>query len=169
MRVTIVVLAAALAACTAREQPRADTTAFTLPPSIPDTSNVPASHPVADDTGPPDSPQWLSLMADRKRRGVDFFGVGQEPGWMIEIDEGKRLYLLANYMEDTVDVVAPPPVINPATPGARLYRVESKGHTLVVMIEPKACSDAMSGKRYPETVVINLDGKGNSGCGRKIE
>jgi uncharacterized membrane protein len=156
-------------ACKPAEDASVDTATVVSPAPARDSSRPATQASVPEDTGPPDTPQVLALQADRKRRGVDFFGVGQEPGWMIEIDDGKRLYLLANYMEDTVDVVAPAPASDPAVPGKRVYRATSKAHTLVVTIEPRPCSDAMSAKRYPETVTVTLDGKTNGGCGRRIE
>lgn len=164
----------ALTACASGEKAPPDSLAV-RPDSTPamvarDSARGPAAEPYnPDDSGPPDTPQILALWADRKKRGVDFFGVGQEPGWMIEIDEGKRLYLLANYAEDTVDVVAPVPVVEPAVPGRRVYRTEGGGHTVEVTIEPRPCSDAMSGKRYAETVLLTLDGRSYDGCGRKVD
>jgi len=158
---------ALLAACTAREQSPADSSPVK---SARDTANLPVAEPYnPDDSGPPDTPQILAMWADRKRRGVDFYGVGQEPGWMIEIDEGKRLYLLANYAEDTVDVVAPAPITDPGAPDRRVYRTTGNGHTVEVTIEARICSDAMSGKRYAETVTLTLDGKPYDGCGRRVD
>lgn len=169
----LLIVVALLAACSSRESgpadsvKRADSTPVV---GTRDSARVPVAQPYnPDDSGPADTPQILALWAERRKRGVDFFGVGQEPGWMIEIDEGKRLYLLANYAEDTVDVVAPAPVIDPAVPGRRVYRTEGKGHTVEVTIEPRPCSDAMSGKRYAETVLLTLDGKSYDGCGRKVD
>lgn len=167
----ILVALALLAACTVREDPPIDSSrvvAATLKAGS-DTAAPVATPYNPDDSGPADTPQVLAMWEDRKRRGVDFFGVGQEPGWMIEIDEGKRLYLLANYAEDTVDVVAPAPVADPAIAGMRVYRTTANGHTLVVTIELRPCADAMSGKRYPETVMIALDGKVHDGCGREVK
>ena len=53
--------------------------------------------------------------------------------------------------------------------GRRVYRTEGGGHTVEVTTEPRPCSDAMSGKRYAETVLLTLDGKSYDGCGRKID
>ena len=161
----------ALAGCVSSEKAPADSVGvrgLSTPAVVArDSATAPAT--VVDDSGPPDTPQMLAQWADRKKRGVDFFGVGQEPGWMIEIDEGKRLYLLANYAEDTVDVVAPEAVVDPAVPGRRVYRASANSHTVEVTIEPRPCSDAMSGKRYAETVLFILDGKSYDGCGRRVE
>jgi uncharacterized membrane protein len=171
---SLLLFVAALSACASREKMPPDSAPVrrdsTLAVVARDTAKRAAAQPYnPDDSGPPDTPQSLALWADRKKRGVDFFGVGQEPGWMIEIDEGTRLYLLANYAEDTVDVVAPAPAIDPAVPGRRVYRTEGDGHTVEVTIEPRPCSDAMSGKRYAETVLLTLDGKSYDGCGRRVQ
>lgn len=60
------------------------------------------------ETHPSPSP-GPSPWDDARRRGVEFRAIGQEPGWMLEIDAGKSMYLLADYGEKKVTTPAPPP------------------------------------------------------------
>ncbi|MGH7467187.1 MAG: MliC family protein [Longimicrobiales bacterium] len=98
-------------------------------------------------------------------RGVDFRALGQEPGWLLEIDEGKQIIMIADYGERRVTTPAPSPEFNAAT-GKKTYRIRTEAHRLQIVLKNEPCADAMSGERYPTTVVVTLDGREYRGCGR---
>ncbi|MGQ0640459.1 MAG: COG3650 family protein [Gemmatimonadaceae bacterium] len=102
---------------------------------------------------------------DARRRGVDFRAIGQEPGWMVEIDHETSIYVLADYGEKKVTTPVPAPR---DSAGTTIYNVRTEAHHLTIRIQLVACADAMSGEQMTHTVTINLDGTEYRGCGRDL-
>lgn len=129
-----------------------------------------AAAPVAEEgpTPPPASPPaQFDPWQDARQRGIDFRGVGQEPGWFVEIDHDKGLRLVWDYAEQQTVAAAPMrPVVEE---GTTVYRATTSAHQVEVAIEQTPCSDAMSGQPFPHTVTVNVDGRALRGCGRLYE
>ena len=104
---------------------------------------------------------WLEATG----RGIDFRAVGQEPGWYLEIDNGRSMHLVYDYAERTATTPLPAPVVNGDETS---YTAVTDAHRLAVVIEPRPCSDTMSGQRFPRTVTVTIDGKTLRGCGRPL-
>jgi putative lipoprotein len=148
MRLSLFLCVSLLLACAprevARDSARADTNA-TADSARPEGSGVP----------------W----EDARSRGIDFRAVGQEPGWFAEIDDGKSIYVFADYGEKKVTTPAPAPR---DSAGVRLYEVTKEATRLTIRIETVPCADAMSGEQMTHTVTMNLDGREYRGCGRRL-
>lgn len=144
MRARALVLALALAAC-APPAPSTET-----PMDAPEASALASM------------PSWEGARA----AGVDFRGVGQEPGWMIDIHQENRIVLLLDYGESIAEF----PLTEPQYPqeGATLYQTSSGSRTLVVTISRSPCQDSMSGEAFPATVEVAIDGRTLNGCGRTV-
>ena len=97
-------------------------------------------------------------------RDSDFRAVGQEPGWLLEIRHAREMRLITDYGADTAVAPVPPPGTDSAS-GARTYHAVAGARDLQVLIQPTACTDAMSGESYETTVTITLDGRAYQGCG----
>jgi heat shock protein HslJ/membrane-bound inhibitor of C-type lysozyme len=97
--------------------------------------------------------------------GYDFRAVGQEPGWLLEIAEGRWIHLAADYGERVIHVPAPAPI---EAGGATVYDARTEAHALRVEIERTPCQDTMSGESFPATVRVTLDGQEYRGCGRPL-
>ncbi|MEW5916772.1 MAG: hypothetical protein AB1762_10215 [Gemmatimonadota bacterium] len=111
-------------------------------------------------------PQSASTPWDAARtRGVDFRAIGQEPGWMLEIDEGKSMYLLADYGEKKVTTPASAPR---DSAGVTIYEARAGGNRLTVHVRATACADVMSGESMTHTVTVDLNGVPYNGCGRDL-
>jgi uncharacterized membrane protein len=104
---------------------------------------------------------WLEATG----RGIDFRAVGQEPGWYLEIDDGRSMHLVYDYAERTATMPVPAPVV---TGDEMSYATVTDAHRLVVLIQPGPCSDTMSGQRFPRTVTVTIDGHTLRGCGRSL-
>lgn len=114
--------------------------------------------PAAGETSEASSAPWDAARA----RGVQFRAIGQEPGWLLEIDDRWMLFVY-EYGADTLRVRVP----EPETEGqVTVYRAETDGHALLARIEVGDCQDIMSGERFPVTVSVELDGREFEGCGR---
>lgn len=119
--------------------------------------------------------QGETLLFERKSKprendlpaGVDFHALGQEPGWLLNIRTGERMHFVYDYGTHEVTLPASQPVEHPQT-GRRVYRSRTGSHELTVIITDDECTDVMSGRRYPATVTVKLDGHAYQGCGRVL-
>lgn len=111
-------------------------------------------------------PQEKSWQA-AKIRGVDFRALGQEPGWYLEITDGKQIQYVGNYGQDTV-YTSVPDHQGDEQQGKTVYHAESGAHSLLVEISDKPCTDSMSGFDFPSTVSVTVDGETYRGCGRSL-
>lgn len=107
-------------------------------------------------------PSWEGARA----AGVDFRGVGQEPGWLLDIYTQNTIRLTWDYGESTADFPLPAPSY--PQEGATRYETSMNGRTLAVTIRRFPCQDAMSGEPYPSTVEVVIDGRTLNGCGKGV-
>lgn len=147
------VLALSLAACS---QPPAPTPTETPAPPAAEAPQITAAEALAR------MPSWDGARA----AGVDFRGVGQEPGWIVDVYTQERIRLTWDYGESTADFPLPAPSY--PQEGATRYESAMNGRTLAVTIRRAPCQDAMSGEAYPSTVEVVIDGRTLSGCGRSV-
>jgi len=155
--------AALLGACAQPEQ-RAETAP---PPPEPQTEAPRSEAPVSTATQSVEQalasmPSWENARA----QGVDFRGVGQEPGWLLDIYTADRMVLLWDYGENRIETPRGEP--DTRQEGVTRYEGRSGGHTLVVTIRRAPCEDAMSGQPYPARVEVAIDGRTLTGCGRSV-
>jgi uncharacterized membrane protein len=107
-------------------------------------------------------PAW----GEARAAGVDFRGVGQEPGWLLDIYTRGAIKFVWDYGENYAEFAG----VTPTSPqeGATRYEANADGHTLVVTIRRFPCQDAMSGEAFPSTVEVVVDGRTLNGCGRSV-
>ena len=87
--------------------------------------------------------------------------LGQEPGWTLQIGNGRLLYT-GDYGETHMDLPAPAPQ---AIANGRRYVAADGRQRLTAEVILTLCHDAMSGHAYADTVRIVADGKSVNGCG----
>ena len=112
----------------------------------------------------PDTPAMAgeSPWESAKARGVAFRGVGNEPGWVVEVDAG-----IAPDMRATVDYGERKFVV----PRAHVMKVgfegvATDGTRVVLLLRHEDCSDGMSDAVYPVVATLNVGGQEYRGCGR---
>lgn len=103
---------------------------------------------------------------DARRRGVDFRGVGNEPGWHIEIQSGRQLLFVSGY--GTERVLVPDPT-ETKTEDTRVYKGVSGGRDLQVDIVEQPCVDTMSSEQFPQRVAVLFGNRRYEGCGQYLE
>lgn len=103
-----------------------------------------------------------SVWQAARRRGVLFRGIGQEPGWVLEVFSD-RLRFVGNYGERTMSVPRSGATVD-STARQTVYRTDR----LDVVIENTPCSDVMSGESFSHTVTVTLDSTDYEGCGRPL-
>jgi putative lipoprotein len=99
--------------------------------------------------------------------GVEFRAVGQEPGWTLDLDQGRWLRFIGGYGATWILTPAPAPVRDSAL-GSVTYTAQADGHTLVATIREAPCQDIMSGERFSHTVTVRADERDVKGCGRPL-
>lgn len=107
----------------------------------------------------PQSAVWEKAKLD----GADFRAVGNEPGWNLEILEGSRIVLSADYGASRVELPLPQPTVDHE---ARTTRWDAG--ELVVEVVGRHCLDSMSGEQFETTVVVSWGGQTLRGCGRTL-
>jgi heat shock protein HslJ/uncharacterized membrane protein len=100
--------------------------------------------------------------ADAKRRGATFRGLGQEPGWFVEIFPD-RLALVTDYGTNRTEAKHAGPILDDA--GRTVYRT-AEGRAVTIGIERQACADIMSGEPFEAAVTATVDNRTLRGCGR---
>ena len=98
-----------------------------------------------------------------KLDGADFRAVGNEPGWNLEILEGSRIVLIADYGASRVERPLPQPMTDQETRTTRWDTGE-----LIVEVIGAPCRDSMSGESFESTVVVTWGEQTLRGCGRAL-
>jgi len=108
-----------------------------------------------------------SLIEDARARGVTFRGLGNEPGWLLEIGPLQRVRMDGAYgaLKLVFDELVPRA---DAATGQPIYEGRSDGHHLRFTIGNPPCQDDMSGQPFPATVLLEVDGQALRGCGQPL-
>jgi putative lipoprotein len=107
---------------------------------------------------------FFTLERDTEAEAVDFRGTGNEPGWIIEVTEGRQIHFLYDYGESEIYTPAPERSTD-AGGGAIEYHAVTESADLRVRFEAEPCADDMSGFPFPATVRVTLDARTFRGCG----
>ena len=110
-----------------------------------------------------------SIWEHAKLSGVDFRGVGNEPGWTLEIRESDRIDFVWDYGSRRLSVP-----ITQRLDGDRetvfLAGTEAAGGPprLQVTLSPGPCPDTMSDETFSTRVSVLLDERAYRGCGEPL-
>lgn len=107
-----------------------------------------------------------SVWEDAKLRGVDFRGVGNEPGWLLEI-EPERLVFVYDYGTRRVEVPRPDPATD-RDADRTVYATEAEAWPFTITLSGEECRDVMSGEAFETTVQVVWGPRTFDGCGRSL-
>lgn len=108
-----------------------------------------------------DNTAWM----EKKAAGIDFFSLGNEPFWLMEIDKDKQISFL---QVDNEKPVVFPYVAAEVQNGQWTYNVQNETDKLQIVITRQFCSDGMSDNWYEYKVDLNFNGTAYTGCGVKL-
>ena len=97
--------------------------------------------------------------------GVEFRALGQEPGWALDLAEGRWIRYVGDYGATRL-YAASPRQVRGAAEGTVVYDAEPEGRALRVEIRQAPCRDAMSGESFTHVVAVRVDTTTVKGCGR---
>jgi heat shock protein HslJ len=107
--------------------------------------------------------QEAAGLQDARARGIDFRGIGQEPGWVAEVTEGGQITAVLDYGAKTLEL--PAPSAETAEDGTVIYDASTDTDHLVLRIKRKVCIDSMSGESHSLAVELVVNDKPYQGCG----
>jgi len=107
------------------------------------------------------------MYAAERHQGIVFHAMGQEPGWLLKLDEQHHAVFAANSMDDSVIVPVADPVVDPHS-GAMMYASQDPGHRLTIVRVPEPCRDPLNDELFDARVTVTFDGVTYQGCGRRL-
>ena len=112
----------------------------------------------------PDRPRSGSSVWENARdRGILFRGVGQEPGWVVEIGPDSVSYS-GNYGRRRLSISRSAMSLD-TTEASVKYRSDR----IEVVVDDASCTDVMSGESFTHTVRVSVGNDTYRGCGRYLE
>jgi uncharacterized membrane protein len=111
--------------------------------------------------------RYASIWEHAKLSGIDFRGVGNEPGWVLELRHADNIRFEYDYGQSEVSAPAPEPRINMRN-RASVWATQSDAGELVVTIEGTSCNDTMSDHTFESRVTVRLGDREFHGCGRAL-
>ena len=104
----------------------------------------------------------VQVWKNKKTEGLEFFGIGNEPFWNIEIDDQKEIaFHLAEWNQPMrFNVVKP---IQSAD--SIVYKAKNNSSAITITIYNTFCSDGMSDNIYDSKVKVVYNNQTYKGCG----
>jgi uncharacterized membrane protein len=104
---------------------------------------------------------------DAKLRGADFRGLGNEPGWYLELFTDGDSLLVTEYGTERLKFRAGEPTT--AEDGAgTMFRGSAGERDIVITLTPGPCQDSMADLEYETSVRIDLGEQSLAGCGKAL-
>lgn len=147
-RILLLIGAIALSGCVSDARPSSEPAPPAAEPSIP---------------AMPQTSPWERAKA----RGMVFRGIGNEPGWLVEVGDGETpaLHAELDYGERKIDIEHVR-----SLPGVSGYAgATSDGVEVELQLQREDCSDGMSDETYPVSAKLNVGDKTYTGCGRLLQ
>jgi len=107
-----------------------------------------------------------SVIEDAKLRGADYWAVGNEPGWTVEI-AWDSIRLVTAYRTEHYRFVTPEPEVDDEAKRT-VYWATASDHSLRITIIYGRCSDSMSDEEFEGTVEVLFDDTELQGCGTAL-
>lgn len=98
----------------------------------------------------------------KRKKGISFFGVGNEPFWSIEIDNKNAITFYLVNKGEPLTFLPTDPV---RSKDSIVYHIQNDSTTLRAVIYHQFCSDGMSDFIYNEKVTVQYNGQTFNGCG----
>jgi len=113
------------------------------------------------------SAEDVDVWEQAKAEGVHFRAVGNEPGWLVEVRDDKRIKFVNDYGDLEIKAPVDDLWLGPAGED-KIYYVENEAVQFQVIIMKKSYQDTMSGESYPYQVRVVFPNKSYVGGGRLL-
>ena len=159
MRILLALSIILLASCARREQ------------KVPETIAVDSPAVSAPDTLEYVEPGFAELLQKKKDQGVDFFALGQEPSWSVDIYRDSLMHF-SEFGGMTMNTPGVDPVIKGDT---TTYSATTETGNMKITIVKGECTDIMSGQKFTHHVSVEVKrgkdktSKTFNGCGNLVD
>lgn len=121
--------------------------------------------PTAESSTP--APAQASLWEQARARGIAFRGLGNEPGWLVEVGTGEdpMLHAELDYGERKIDLAH----VQRLSGATGYVGTTSDGVEVKLQLQRGDCSDGMSDQTYPVSAKLSVGDKTYAGCGRFLQ
>ena len=106
-----------------------------------------------------------SLREDARARGVVYRGLGNEPGWVLEVGPAGKLSWTTNFGQDRFDFEQSQSATAPD--GATIYTAQQGDVSIRVSIKAERCVDD-GDVEFDHVVTVESDGQTLRGCGTPL-
>lgn len=121
------------------------------PPAMASTADTAANTPAVSGIDPMDS-SFTALMQRKKAEGVDFYAIGQEPGWHLDIDKDS-IFSFSSYEGTAMNT---PPLMEELRGDTITYRASMELGEMIISIHKGECADVMSGRKFTHSVSVKI-------------
>lgn len=113
------------------------------------------------------SAEEVDVWEKARTEGVHFRAVGNEPGWLVEVMDDKRIRFVNDYGNLEIKAPVDDLWVGPADED-KIYYVENDAVQFQVIIMKKTYQDTMSGENFPYQVRVVFPNKSYIGGGRLL-
>jgi uncharacterized membrane protein len=107
------------------------------------------------------------LIAQNNTKIDEFNSVGTEPFWNVTVSKSGIVYSSPNAKKQTFPYVTPIKAAGRTADIVRVYRLQGKPNSMLIIKKESTCSDGMSDKQYPYSVTLILNNTVLEGCAEK--
>jgi membrane-bound inhibitor of C-type lysozyme len=111
--------------------------------------------------------RYASIWEHAKLSGIDFRGVGNEPGWVLEIRNADSIRFEYDYGQSEVSAPAPEPQTDVSN-RTSVWAAQGDAGEFIVTVEGISCNDTMSDHTFGSRVTVLLGDREFHGCGRAL-
>lgn len=104
-----------------------------------------------------------AIWEHAKLNGVDFRAIGNEPGWSLEMIQGKQIVFIGNYGAVRIERPLPEPITDEAS-----RTTHWNAQDLKIKVSGKPCQDDMSGESFESSVIVYWNDQQLHGCGKAL-
>jgi len=99
----------------------------------------------------------------------DFWGLGNEPFWSLQISEAEGVFEFSKLGEETIMAEYVKPTIENEGLRTRYYVNFPNGQRMKIAINQEDCKDSMAGNPYEYSIEVSYKGEVLQGCATKGE
>jgi len=108
-----------------------------------------------------------SLLADARERGVRYRGIGNEPGWTVEVGPGTRLEFVTSYGQERYAFETA--AVDGDGVGEQAFVAGQDAERIEVTVTQETCADDMSGETFTHRMRMEFGGKTYQGCATALD
>ncbi len=109
----------------------------------------------------------VHLVAQNTTKIDEFTSVGTEPFWNVTVSKSGIIYSSPDKKKQTFPYVTPIKATGRTADLVRVYRLQGKPNSMLILKKDSTCRDGMSDKQYPYSVTFLLDNTVLEGCADK--